>query len=197
MNTKEKMIGVVAEGQDHKLVVTHVTIRQSISVLLLRFSVLEVIAATGIIMFHSLLFTSLITDLNNDVTSFLKLIYLPLFILLVFAKTFIMLTIIIRWLNEYYEITPKEIIYRKGLIFKKEERNSLDHLGSLEIDQGLFGKIFNYGTLKLFNWATEKTFSLYLIHNPMKYHHILDTLLPDADSEKSTIREHFIEPDEI
>lgn len=108
-----------------------------------------------------------------------------------------MIFIIIQWLNQYYEITPKEIIFKRGFIFKKEERNTLDHLGSIEVDQGLLGRIFNFGTIKLFNWATEKNFPLYLIHNPMKYHFILQTLLPEADKKKKVFREHLIEPEEL
>jgi membrane protein YdbS with pleckstrin-like domain len=197
MNTQEKMLGVVNDNQSKRIIVTHVTIRQSISLLLFRLVVLEVIAAVGVIFFHSLFVSTNIADIANHTVPNFTVFNTPVFILFVLLKTCIMIFIVIQWLNEYHEITPKEIIYRKGLLFKREERNTLEHLGSLEIDQGLLGRIFNYGTIKLFNWATEKDIDLYLIHNPMKYHHILQTLLPDSDRGKRVFREHILEPEEL
>lgn len=197
MNTHGKMLGVINDDQDRKIIVTHVTIRQSIAVLLFRLVVLEIIAATGVVLFHSLIISTSIADIVHNVVPDFTLFNVPIFLLFVLLKTCLMIFIIIQWLNEYYEITPKEIIHKKGLLFKREEQNTLDHLGSLEIDQGLIGRIFNYGTIRLFNWATEKNIFLYLIHNPMKYHHILKTLLPESDKEKRVFREHIFEPEEI
>jgi membrane protein YdbS with pleckstrin-like domain len=197
MNTQEKMLGVVGNGNDKKIVVSHVTIRQSIAVLLSRIIVIEIIAATGIVLFHTLLISTNITDVAANMYSDITLFNTPLYFLLVFLKTFLTVFVIIHWLNEYYEITPTSIIFRKGLIFKKEELTTLAHLGSMEIKQGILGRLFNFGTINLYNWASEKNISLYLIHNPMKYHSILQTILPAADKEKQVIREHLIEPEEL
>jgi hypothetical protein len=103
-----------------------------------------------------------------------------------------MVFVITQWVNEYYEITPKEVIHKTGFFLKKEEKHMLEHLGKLEIEQGLLGRIFNFGTLKLNNWALGKDAILYLIHNPMKYHYILETLLPNADEQKQILREHMV-----
>ncbi len=197
MNVQEKILGVINDDQERKIVVTHVTIRQSIIILLVRLVVLEMLAAVGVVIFHALIISTNITDIVNYVNSEIILFNTSLFLFLIFLKTCVMIFIIIQWLNQYYEITPKEIIFKRGFIFKKEERNTLDHLGSIEVDQGLLGRIFNFGTIKLFNWATEKNFPLYLIHNPMKYHFILQTLLPEADKKKKVFREHLIEPEEL
>jgi hypothetical protein len=104
--------------------------------------------------------------------------------------------IIVSWLNEYYEISPSEIVFRKGLIFRKEERHLLKHIGEVTIEQGAFGRIFNFGTLRLFNWTTEKSVYLYLIHNPLKYQHILESITPEADKGKKVFREHLLELEE-
>ncbi len=197
MNVQEKILGVTPDGKERKIVVTHVTIRQSIVILLFRLVVLELLAAFGIIMFHTLVISTNIAEIVENVNRDIVLFNAPLLFFLISLKTGVMIFVIIRWLNEYYEITPKEIIFRRGLFFKKEELNTLDHIGSIEIDQGLLGRIFNFGTIKLFNWASEKYFSLYLIHNPMKYHYILKTILPEVDKEKQVFREHLIEPEEL
>lgn len=195
MNIQEKVIKVDEQSATRQLVVTHVTIRQSISVLLLRLIVVELIAALGIILLHIVLLSPSLPDLVKSIRATL-IFNVPLFLVLVLIKTILMGSIIIQWLEEYYEITPEEVIYKRGLIFKKEETNILEHLGSLEIKQTFLGKIFNYGSLKLYNWAMEKEVYLYLIHNPMKYYSILQALLPEADEKKQIVREHILEPEE-
>ena len=189
---KEKMLGVVGDKDDKKIVITHVTIRQSISFLVLRLLLIEVLAAITIIVFHTILLRS---DIRNVIGGDLIVFNIPLFAVLVLFKTVISIVVIIQWLNEYYEITTKDIVYRKGFIFKKEARHLLEHIGSVKLEQGFFGRIFNFGTLKLFNWTREKHVYIYLIHNPKKYMHILEELLPDADMEKSVLREHILEPE--
>lgn len=197
MSNKEKILGIIDSNKVRKIAVTHVTIRQSISILLLRLVVLEALAASGVIIFHSLIISTNVSDLVSNASPYLTIFNIPIFLLLIILKTLLMIYIILQWLYEYYEITPREVIHRKGLFFKKEEFNVFKHLSSLEIDQGILGKLFNCGTIKLFNWTTEKNIYLYLIHNPMKYHFILQTLLPEADQSKQLIRENLIEPERL
>ncbi len=176
------------------ITVTHVTIRQSIFFLLLKLFALEIISAITVTVFN---FTFFSTDTLQRMTENFSLIYILLFVVFVIIKSSIMAYVVIHWVDEYYEITPKELIYKKGLIFKKSERHMLNHLGSLKLEQGVLGRIFNYGSLKLFNWAQEKELTVYLIHNPMKYYHVLKTLLPEADVEKQVFREQLLEKETV
>lgn len=178
-------------GKD--ITVTHITIRQSISLLLLKLVLIEAIAAGALIAFHAILFT---TNVESQLPEGVSLFNIPVFLTLVAIKTFVTFFVIFQWLEECYEITPKEIIHKRGFFFKHEDRHSLNHLVSLKVYQGIFGKLFNYGTLTMFNWAKNKEVSLYLIHNPKKYLHILEHLLPEPDEERNTIRERLIEEDE-
>ena len=190
---KEKLLGVTDVDKVRKIVISHVTIRQSISFLVLKLLVIEALAAVSIIIFHSVL---LKTNIKEIIGEDLLIFNIPLFIILVLIKTFFTIFIIIQWLNEYYEITTKEVVYRKGLIFKKEDRHLFEHIGSVKLEQGIFGRIFNFGTIRLFNWTREKNMYMYLIHNPSKYINILEELLPEADKEKKVFREHVLEPEE-
>lgn len=183
---------IATDGQS--ITVTHVTIRQSISVLLLRLIVLELLISLGVIAFHTVILSTGIREVLGENITFFNI---PIFITLVFLKILAMVFITFQWINEYYEINPHEIIHKRGLIFKKTERYKLKHLGSLRMEQGVLGRILNYGTIKLYNWTTEKGILLYLIHNPMKYHHILETILPEIDEEKQVIREHIFEEEVV
>lgn len=189
---KEKLLGTKEEDGKHRIIVTHLTIRQSIFFLHLRLVAIELLAAFGLIVLLILIFSPEIKQqIGNDIIVF----NIPFFLVLVAIKISAIIFVIVAWLNEYYEITAKDIVHQKGLIFKKEERHLLEHIGSITLEQGIFGKIFNFGTLKLYNWTKEKNVYLYLIHNPMKYVRILEELLPDADKSKKIIREHILEPE--
>lgn len=189
---KEKMLGVIQDKHEKKIAITHITIRQSITFLVLRILAIEFLAAFSIIVFHTLL---LRTEVRDVVGEDILVFNIPLFIFLVILKTAVLIFVIIQWLNEYYEITTNEIVYRKGLIFKKEVRHIFEHIGSVKLEQGILGRIFNFGTLRLFNWTRENYTYMYLIHNPSKYMHILEELLPAADKEKKVFREHLLEPE--
>ena len=125
MNIKDKMktLGLNEEGDERKIVVSHVTIRQSISFLIFRLIVLEIISSALIILFYSTLVpTGIVENLFGGSYGAYNTL---LFILFVIGKTFFMTFIIVVWLNEYYEITPKEVIHKSGLFFRKEERPDL------------------------------------------------------------------------
>lgn len=190
---REKISSIERRGDELKIVVTHITIRQSIFFLLMKLILLELFAALVFIISQSLYFSPSFTPLISTLQPFSTLF----FFVLVCIKTLVMMSIIFSWLEEYYEITPTEIIHKKGIIFKKEQRYRLKHVGSFTLEQGFWGRIFNFGTIRLYDWLISKDAHLYLIHNPRKYHHILEDLLPEGDVEKEVFREHFVEKEDI
>ncbi len=189
---KEKFNLLEKPNEEHGIHVSHITIRQSISFLLIRLVTLEIVSVLGLILSLVFFFNDQVQDRLGDLILFINI---PFFALVVLVKTIVMLFIVIQWLNEYYEITPKYIVHKRGFLFKKEERNTLMHLGKVSLEQNLLGRLLNYGNVKVFNWALEKEITLYLIHNPMKTIRVLQDLLPEADEENKTIREHLIEED--
>lgn len=184
---REKLAKVVGIGKQ-EITVTHITIRQSIFFLILKLFSIEVIAAICLVGAIWILINSNAFGYSN-----LKFYIIPIFIFAVLSKTFFTFLTITQWLEEYYEITPTEIVHHNGFIFKKEERHKLIHMKSLSLEQGTFGKIFNYGTIRLNNWSLDKDIFLYLIHNPIKYHRILKNLLLEADTERQILREHVLD----
>lgn len=187
-NRTEKVNRTYPNSNNGKIYVTNISIHQSIFFLLLKLLAIEIIAAIGIIAFPWFIFS---TDILASTAGFFQPFTIPFFIILVILKIFIMGYVIIQWLEEYYEISPREVIHRKGLFFKKEQRFTLKHLGKVTVQQNLLGRIFNYGSLTLYDWVTENNVELYLIHNPLKYHRILEEIAPEADLEKIITREHI------
>jgi len=166
----------------------YVTVRQSIALLLLRLIVIEILASFFVVIFNGFLVSSVT---NDAIQPLLVRFNVPIYIFLVILKILLVIYVVLQWVNEYYRITPKEIIHKKGFIFKKEEKYKIYHVAEISLEQGFFGRIFNCGTIKLFDWATDKTVYLYLIHNPIRYKNVLRRLIPEADEEKKVFREHI------
>lgn len=167
----------------------YVTVRQSIALLLLRLVVIEILSSFIVVIFNGFLISSVTI---NTIQPLIVQFNVPIYIFLVILKIILVIYVVLQWVNEYYKITPKEIIHKKGFIFKKEEKYKIYHVAEISLEQGFFGKIFNCGTIKLFDWATDKTAYLYLIHNPVRYKNVLHKLIPEADEEKKVLREHII-----
>jgi uncharacterized membrane protein YdbT with pleckstrin-like domain len=190
MNVPQKTGEYEKELKQGHIDLPYVTVRQSIAFLLLRLIVIEMLASFVVVVVNGFIISPLINDV---IRSFLFQLNVPiLYIFLVILKIILAIYVVLQWVNEYYKITPKEIIHKKGFIFKKEERYKINHVAEISLEQGFFGRIFNYGTIKLYDWATDKTAYLYLIHNPVRYKNVLHRLIPEADEEKKVLREHII-----
>jgi membrane protein YdbS with pleckstrin-like domain len=194
------MAGAQTNGHTHaapaaaplarEMKVTHVTIRQSLFFLGLKLGVLEFIAALFMLVFFGFVFElELIGYLEKTRTiSFFT------FIMLVCIKTMLTFYIIADWVDEYYEITSATICHKWGILIKHEQENMLEHLSTVKLEQGILGRIFNYGTLTLSNWASEKDFTLLLIHSPHKYMRIIKQILGGVvDVETRELRERVID----
>ncbi len=177
----------------NKISVSHINIRQSIFFLLLKLVILDLFAVFLILVFFTSLSASVI---SSDIKLKLISYNLPVFLILGFIKIVITLFVVLQWLNEYYEVWPNSIIHKKGIIWKKEEKHTFGHIRLIKIEQGIWGRLLTYGTLSLYDYSLRRYASLYLIHNPIKYFHILDDLLPKAQKEKEVLREHIFEREE-
>jgi uncharacterized membrane protein YdbT with pleckstrin-like domain len=68
-------------------------------------------------------------------------------------------TLGLTWLIAIYEffrlraieqgVTNKRVILKKGIISRKTEEMKLTSIETVEIDQGIFGRIFGFGTVKI------------------------------------------------
>lgn len=170
--------------------VSHINIRLSISILLLKLIFLEIIAAILIIILHTSLYAF---DETRLAEMGIRIFNIPFFVVLVILKTLLTVIVVLQWLNEYYEITKTIIYHRKGLIFKTEEKYLLEKIALVEVRQSLLGKIFNFGTISLYDEKGNKYEELYLIHNPLRYAKVIEDLLPKAEIRKQIVREHLIE----
>lgn len=190
-NGKETGIWTINQDNERRIVVTHVNVRKSIVFLITKLIVLDVLATFIALVFFSPFLVPLPTELKTEIISY-NIWY---FGLLLFGKIILTLFIVLEWLNEYYEITPSKIFYRRGIIWRREDAYDLtlksNRITAIGIQQGILGRIFNYGTLFFYDRGVYKYYYLHYIHNPLRYLEILHHLLPNADVEKEIIREHI------
>jgi membrane protein YdbS with pleckstrin-like domain len=168
-------------NRDGKIYVTHINIRQSIFFLVLKLIFLDAIALFLAVLYLFLVSNEPILEIFNSAMLSYKLLFL---FIVVFLKISLTIYIVMRWITEYYEVWPKEVMHRSGFIFRKEERHQFSQMRLVKIEQGFFGKTFGFGTIHLYNWYLEEYTALYLIHNPIKYFHIIENLLPKTDNRR-------------
>jgi len=76
--------------------------------------------------------------------------------------------VILQWINNYYILTSNEIKYITGIISKREMNYSLENVQSVSFEQGLIGRILNYGSVKIFSPALQQELFLTEVPNPSK-----------------------------
>lgn len=180
--------GITIEKEN--IVVSHINIRQSISILIIKLIAVDIFSAfiIGLVFVTvNVAETSLRLGIDPLVSTF------GFFFIMAFLKLILSAYIILDWLNEYYELTPKSLIYRRGIIFVREEHVNFSDVRKMVLIQGLFGRILNFGTIEIYDFLMKKTMNIFLIHNPIRYEKILLDLIPEVEEEKFVVREKVFE----
>ncbi len=93
---------------------------------------------------------------------------------------YLVLAIVLNWISRVYYLTDKHLIKREGIISIKEKIYDLKIIRSISVDQGLFGKLFNYGNITITTSASGGyNDEIYLsgISQPEKYREIFKHFL--------------------
>lgn len=155
-----------------------ITVRQSVVFLALRLVLLQILLSS------LYLLVRFPFSLFNVSLSF-KMIYFSLdmwfFIVIMSTEVYLTLEIVIRWLTEFYEVRNGEIVYRSGVLSHREKIYALKNIESITFFQDFWGRIFNYGTITLFNPFLNQRIHLDAIGNPSKYVKIIEGALPDTN----------------
>lgn len=171
------------DGQ--RIALTYLNIRQSIAILLAKLILTDLIVSMIIV---GLYFLLVLGQLFNLFVSTDPYLFLISFGLIGIIKILISSYVVLKWLNEYYEITPESIVHKSGLIFRKIEQYQLANVRAMTIEDSLLGEIFDYATITLYDMRLNKYLDMYLIHNPGRYAKVLQTLKPTIEIKNDRIR---------
>ena len=114
--------------------------------------------------------------------------------LLITIKVAVSFLACLYWLREYYEIKPHEVIYRRGIIGKKEVIFSCKNVQEIEVHQSVWGRIFNFGTISLYNPVLRERFHLRDISEPNEHCQLIERLVTGIEQQDQAVsvpmREH-------
>ncbi len=141
-------------------------IRRTSFLLITRITFLEVL-----FMFIFLIFRvpAHIINIDRFSISSILLTYLILYIILSLFKITILIIIVLKWMNDYYEVIPGTLLSRSGIFSTTENTFSLDNIEMEEIKQSFLGRIFHYGSLEIYNPLIKQRFYLTNIPYPKKH----------------------------
>ena len=141
-------------------------LRQSHIVLIARLIGLDIVITILYVLFRTSI--TLLHLLHVNITDFygVSIIDIIYFIIITIAELTLGTYIILSWANEEWEIKEGVIFHRVGILHMKEDAYSLKHIGSTTLNQGLLGKIFNYGTIKIFSPYLKRDYYLTNIPKP-------------------------------
>ncbi len=167
-----------------KIYVTHLNIRPSIFLVLFQLLFVNILASFSIIAGY-LLILNYEPTISLFLKSFAGLIVLAAVSMFQF---YLGIYAILQWINEYYELTPKELVHKKGVIWRKVEKYSMEHIKYVKVNQDILGRLFNYGSLSFYDSRRTKYLDLYFIHSPMRYLEIFENINSDLDELEDVIR---------
>lgn len=121
---------------------------------------------------------------------------IAIFLLLACGKISLTIYVVLEWMDEYYEVFQDHMNYVKGVFYKTKRRIAYEDIENIHIEQGVVGKLLNFGTIRLFNWKSQKYEYLYQVHNPMRYYHVFEKLMPKVDREEKTFKKKLIEQEQ-
>lgn len=167
-----------------RLTLTYLNIRQSIVILISKLVTIDLLLAVIFISFNFLLIQGeeFVYGLSLNF-----LLFLVIFGLIGLFKIFLTIYVVLKWLVEYYEITPEYIAHKHGIFFKKQEMYRLDLVRRMDVQESLLGEIFNFGTITLYDMRLNKFLDLYLIHNSRRYAKVLKTILPNLEVREDKV----------
>jgi|GEM_PF-2934643 len=163
-------------------------IRKSVAILVYRVAALQgvvMLSYVGIRLSKLLILRELFVDSNYHDLNFWLGIFV--FILVVLLQSAGLITIILQWYYEFYETKRDLIVHTSGVFKRKEDIYSLKTIEAGNVEQSLPGKIFNYGTVRIYSPVLKREYSLAAIPNPQTTRDALVTLLDRRNDDDKKI----------
>ncbi len=103
---------------------------------------------------------------------------------------------VMRWHNHFYLIRPDKILTSRGVFLRRQKFYALKNIESISVHQGVFGRIFGFGTLHLYAPTLNDRIHMFGINDPCLKEAIIEKLLPSTLVTDSKAKNLFIVPKE-
>lgn len=161
--------------QNNEHIQQSIHLRQSPVILVMRLITVELI----IFILHSL-FKVVIVQIEQYVGSDIYgMIGIVEIIVLQILNIGLILQIIFSWLNTTYIINPREVIFSTGFVSRVSTTYEFANLQSMNVSQSVWGRLFNFGSIRLFNPVLKEEVTLDLIPNPDQVGRFIQQFQPE------------------
>ncbi len=79
----------------------------------------------------------------------------------------------VKWKSEEYLVTSRRVVHASGILNKRILDSSLSKINDVILEQTWFGRIFNYGTIRILTATEEVINTLNRISNPIAFKHAM------------------------
>lgn len=138
--------------------------RESVALIMIRLVLTEVIF--GLVFVTVSLMIPLISSFTLTID--LLGVYFGVLIVGLLINIGILLSIALRWVSEYTEVSKEGMTKYSGILQKTQKKYACNFVEVVTLEQSLLGAIFNYGTIELYDPALKEQIYLLNISNPKK-----------------------------
>ncbi|MCF7906150.1 PH domain-containing protein [Candidatus Gracilibacteria bacterium] len=96
------------------------------------------------------------------------------FVVLIILQLLFSFWLFLRWFSEYYKIDLHTITFHKGILFPYEEKHMVDKVETVTFQQNLWGRVFEYGDIKVSFIGGKDNFHLFKITNPRQIVYLIE-----------------------
>ena len=147
----------------------HHEIRQSSIILIIHIIIVELI----MIFFHIILWKLIIAFGLHGASGFGLSAMTWETIIFHSINIVVVLTIVAMWTYVSYTLTPWTVSFTSGVFYKNRTSFNISHIESVSVKQGIFGRIFDYGTVQIKSPYYDTDISLKRIPSPQ---HLAQTI---------------------
>lgn len=150
--------------QTQGFTITSLLIRESIVPLAFRVLFLQIITAALLYLINLTIVFLQEANLVSQTLPVLSVVYG----LIIISSLIMAVYALYAWRNHRYVITKNGIKHRSGVLSYSEYDYSCTNIETIELEQDFWGKVFHFGTIKLYDPALQNQFYLADIGQPKK-----------------------------
>ena len=160
-------------------------IRRSFTLLIFRIVVMEILLEGIYVLWRlSIDYFSLSPNTKIALHGFTTVI----FICVTLMQLLFFITVVVRWLNEYYEIQEDEIIQWVGIFSRKGKSYPYSNIQSISIQQSWFARLLGYGSVSLYVPALGQDLNFNEVPKPFAFVELIKQNMPKGDSQRFLFR---------
>ncbi len=160
---------------EKKNIIKYFEIRQSLMVLFARLLLTEIIITIGYVLAK---WGYLYAVGENAINSVDNTTWIYILFQLINLTT--IMIVVVLWAFHFYRISQETISRYKGYINKKTDIITMRTISSVKMSQGLMGRIFGFGTIRVECMFSKQVIFLKNINKPHFYRKAIQNMISDA-----------------